>query len=263
MTGRLLLTAVFFFLLIPVTTAPGQDRSMSAQDRNARRDQYIARLDLTEERQEVRDFLEEVLRAYGEGNPESLAGLFSFVMVIHGIDGRLLNRLYSGGIDIVHAMTSNARPFMEQGLFSDPVIRGEVIALHNETETDEVYQSTITIRVLEHFKGTVPPDTVYLRQRGRFGEGDMGPREFEPKVGDQYLLLLSRPMYDFFWTMRRSRSAAEAESDDIRPAPGGFYAIYRFYRLDDGRVIMGDGSSYGTEKVFQELRWLEELISNL
>ncbi len=86
---------------------------------------------------------------------------------------------------------------------------------------------------------------------------DVGPRGFVPEVGRKYLLLLSRPMYEFFaWRRGRAEPAGTA-------AASAHYAIYRTYLAEDGRVVMGDGSSYLADDVFQELRWLAELVEEL
>lgn len=238
-------------ILLAVVAAPG----VWAQDAGSFRDRYVMSVGLGEERETLREYLYEQLVTQGHENAARLSDLFSFVMLIHGLDLEKVARLQAGGIDIVHAMTSNARPFLEQGLFSSPVLVGDVIERSDEGEPDDGFGSTVSIRVVEVLKGAAP-DTVFLRQRGRFSEG-MGPREFVPEAGRRYLLLFSRPMYEFF-VWRRGEQGGEPFA-----AKPGHYSLYRYYLSDDARVVMGDGSSYGAETVYQQLRWLDELVEEL
>lgn len=234
-------------VLAPVSPVRGQDRA-------AARETYVSELGLRGNAGDIRLYLVDELRAMGHENPEGLAEFFSFIMVLHGLDLDKLLRLQAGGIDIVHSMTSNARPFIEQGLYSDPAVVADVVEFGDAGEAGDGYASTITVRVIERLKGMATPDTIHLRQRRPFSE-EAGPHDLVPEEGGRYLLLLSRPMYEYsVW--RRS-----AEGPAV-PQPG-HYAIYRFYRADDDRVIMGDGSSYDAKSVYQELRWLQELIEEL
>ncbi len=227
-----------------------------SQDIEQARRRYVSLLGLENERLALQEHLRTELDGLGYENAENLSRFFSFVMLTHGIDRDKVARLEAGGIDVVHAMTSNARPFMEQGLFSDPAVVGEVVAIEDSDEPGDGQGSTVRVRVLETLKGTVHADTIVLRQRRRSTEG-LGPRGFVPEVGSTYLLLLSRPLYKFFvWR----RTGADSEPREPRP---GYYAIYRTYLVDDGRVVMGDGSMYTSDQVYQELRWLDELVNEL
>ncbi len=228
----------------------------AAQNMNRDRSEYLAAAGLEDEAAALEEYLRTELVALGYENADNLGRFFSFVMAIHGLDRDRVARLEAGGIDVVRAMTSEARPFIEQGLFSDPSIVGEVIGVSDSGKPGDGYGATVTVRVLETLKGSVDADTVVLRQRGTFAEG-LGPRGFVPEVGRRYLLLLSRPMYQFFVWRRATHESARAV-----PAPG-HYAIYRSYLAEDGRVVMADGSSYRADDVFQELRWLDELVKEL
>ncbi|NNE47391.1 MAG: hypothetical protein HKN37_12120 [Rhodothermales bacterium] len=250
MPRHLIRVALVLALLIPAS--PGL---VTAQDmRTARRD-HLASLGSVESASAVESYLLRQLQTIGAPNAGDLAEFFSFVMVIHGLDLQKLERLQAGGIDLVHAMTSDARPFMEQGLFSDPVVVAEVVDFGDSDEPTDGYRSTIAVRVVETLKGEVSADTLFLRQRGQFRNG-MGQNEFAPRIGEKYLLLLSRPMYEFFASRRQAPTQASA-------VPRHAYAIYRYYRADDNRIVMGDGSSHDAGSIYQELRWLEELMEAL
>jgi hypothetical protein len=209
---------------------------------------------------ELREYLLNELSVVAEPNAERISRMYSFVMAIHGLDTRLVRQLAAGGIDVVHSMTSNSRRFIEQGLYSDPAVFGKVIGFGDGDEPQDGYSSTVTVKVIETLKGEVHADTIYLRQRNSFADAQVGPRHFLPEVGGSYLLLLSRPMYEFAIARRRLQGESRPPPGTARP---DHFAIYRFYEADSTRVVMGDGSAYASRIAFQELRWLQELIDQL
>jgi len=233
---------------------------LRAQDRDEVRAAYLASAGLSEVAAELKDLLMEELQAVADPDADRLSRMYSFVMAVHGLDARLVRQLEAGGIDIVHSIRSNSRRFIEQGLYSDPAVFGEVTGFENLAQPMDGYQSTVTVKVLETLKGRVDADTIYLRQRWRIGDTDVTSRDFVPEVGKSYLLLLSKPMYDAALARRRLRGEIP---DDPVNRRSDHYAIYRFYEADSTRVVMGDGSAYASRIAFQELRWLQELIDEL
>lgn len=219
---------------------------------------YLEAVGLAAEADTVRQYLLEGLTMRAPGwdasRRESTADHMAFVLAITGITYESILELQSNGVDVVHAVAADTRPFAEQSLLADLVVVGEVINAEVTDVPGDGYHASAYVRVLRHLKGAVPADTIVIRQRlPRRG------RDIHPEVGHRYMLLLSRGMYRY--------GAANNEyqrTGSIQTAGASDYSsIYRIYRLHDGRIEWNALSADETASAFEEIRRVDDLLSRV
>ncbi len=239
--------------LIVWTVAPPS----SAQDLRLPRDEYFRLIGMYGEYSKLEQFLFDKL---SERIPETTkdrrretSAFFAYVMTANGITARTLAALEAEGIDVVHAITSDARPFSEQALLADLVVVGDAIG-EAAPETDDGYGSSVLVKVHWTLKGEAPGDTVIIRQRQRL-EGRGNP--FRPETGETYLLLLSNGLYRYGAANHAARNKGWLPSAE--PAP--YYIIYRIYKMIDGRLDWGGFTRHDTERAFEDVRRVNHLLS--
>lgn len=185
-------------------------------------------------------------------NRKQMAAFFAFVMTLSGVTAEKAERLQAEGVDVLHAITADMRPLSEQVLLSDLVIVGDVVELAETPAPGDGQRTSIGVVVREVVKGTAPGDTVVVRQQSRLGES--GSRDLQPEIGERYLLLLSNGMYRFFVA---SRGADEAvpEADLAR-----HFSTYRWYRMEDDRLLWNGYDRRDTERALREVRRVDHLL---
>jgi hypothetical protein len=188
-----------------------------------------------------------------EGRRRQTATFFAYVMAANGLTAEHAVELSAEGIDFVHAITSDTRPFIEQALLTDLVVVGDALG-EQPADGQDGYGSSALIRVRWILKGEAPGDTVVIRQRVQpAGHG----REIRPEAGYSYLLLLSNGLYRYGAANHGARNEGWLPSE----VPPQHYIIYRIYKMDDDRLDWGGFTQEDTDFAFQEIRRLDHLLS--
>ena len=238
--------------LIVLAAAP----PVSAQQVGIPHDEYFRLIGMYEQFAGLEQYLLDRLSTEKPEMPEArrrqTATFFAYVMAANGLTAEDAAQLASEGIDLVHAITSDTRPFIEQALLTDLVVVGDALGEHPTDEQDG-YGSSALIQVRWILKGDAPGDTVVIRQRVRpAGHG----REVRPEAGGSYLLLLSNGLYRYGAANHAARNDGWLPSE-VTPQ---HYIIYRIYEMDGGRLDWGGFTQEDTDLAFQEIRRLDHLL---
>ena len=168
--------------------------------------------------------------------------------------------LENHGVDLIHAVTADSRPLVEQSLMADLVVLAEVIEIAETPDDGDGFGRGITFEVLDTFKGVAFDETVVLRQ-GRRSGNRRAPR-LDAEVGEQYLLLLSQSMYAFHAAVHAGREGGEAALASIPEAEWRRRASpYRWYRFEDGRVVWNNLDRRDTALQLEDVRWLDHMVN--
>lgn len=230
----------------------------SAHSQRLDRWEYLEALGLSDEADVVRRYLVEGLTMRAQDWPTSriddTARQMAFVLAVAGITYESILELQSNGVDVVHAVAADTRPFGEQSLLSDLVVVGEVIDSQPTTEPGDGYHASAYVRVIRHLKGAAPADTIVIRQRQPRRD-----RDIQPEVGSTYLLLLSRGMY------RYGASNNWYQRTGSIPVlwPHDYSSIYRIYRLEGDRIEWNAMSADETAAAFDEIRRIDNLLNRV
>lgn len=225
----------------------------AAQDGNLPREAYLQRTGLYEQTTALERWLSDELAAREPGMTAErrtrTAAFFSFVMAVGGVTAENAPRLEAQGLDLVHAVTADARPFDEQALMADLVVFGEVVEAPEETVPEDGFSASVHLAVRQVLKGQAPGDTVVIRRR------DGVPQRGEPlDVGRAYLLLLSGGMYDYYAASHRAREGLVED-----PAYVPAYLVYRQYPVEDGRLVWTGRRD--TTAAFAQIRALDRMLT--
>ena len=174
------------------------------------------------------------------------AGRFAFFLVANGVTAADVIRLVDGGVDVLHAVTSDERPLSEQSLLADLVVVGEVLG--PAPESGDGYGGGVRVRVLDAVKGDLPADTVVVRQR----------RDRDAPVigGQRYLFLLSNGVYRY-GLHRMGTGGAVPEPERARR-----FAIYRQYLLDGDAVVWAGYSAEDTARALDTVREVDAILKD-
>ena len=191
---------------------------------------------------------------------QGMARYFAFVLTVSGFNADMAEHLDTEGIDLIHAITADTRPFDEQALMAELVVVGDVIAFVETPEPNDGFRSSIVVDVETVLKGDAPADTLVIRQRSG-PPADEAPentsRDLHPEVGERYLFLLSNGMYRFFVATR-----GEAIDPLPEPVQAQHFVIYRSYQMDDGRLLWNGLSRRDTRRAFKQIRKLDQLLAD-
>lgn len=201
---------------------------------------------------ELRNRLKNKEEAYYKDN----AAFFSMVLLLSGIRPGYYYRLQQSGVDVIHAITADVRPFDEQCLLVDVVITGKVIRIVPESSDVDGYDITIYIEVSELLKGGVPGDTLKIRQRN---VRQVTAKNVRPELNESYLLLLSSGMYGYHKANHQFRT-----KDKIVVSPPDLghedtFVIYRIYPIQNGQIIQ---SPQNKSEAFSAIRKVNRLINS-
>ncbi len=235
-----------------------------AQEQRIPRDEYFRLLELDDEFTALDDFLAirlaEQRPDWPEDRRKQTARFFAFIMTASGLTAGSADALEAGGIDIIHAITADARPFSEQSLLADLVIVGDIIETEIAQEesdlygTDDGYHASTLVDVRWTLKGQASADTVVIRQREA---RQNSRRDIRPEEGRSYLLLLSNGMYRYGAANHAARN--EGWLPTVEQAP--FYSIYRIYPMEAGRIAWGDFTQSDTDFAFEDIRRVDHILS--
>lgn len=185
----------------------------------------------------MRNLIEAGLRAEIPGESEQFyaqnTSFFSMVLLLSGVRPLHVYQLNDAGIDVVHAITADSRPFSEQSLLADLVILGEVTGLQSADDRGDGFDVTVEVTIVETLKGISPSETVQIRQRNANRLADSTTR---PESGGTYLFLLSSGMYGYHSATYQLRSTGEAEVRAPRLGEEEIFLIYRMYPYRQGEV---------------------------
>lgn len=219
------------------------------------RAEYLATQGLTEEAEAIEAMLREGLREQGMGTARRrarTADFFSFVLAVSGITLDTIERLEEEGIDLARATTGRSRPLMEQALLADLVVVGTVVGVDQNSGIPDTHNYTLTVGVSDTLKGSVPGDTILIRQKQRVSPQSPDPK---PEVGETFLFLASNALYRYS-LHRNTAPDARPPADEMRRR----YSIYRRYRIEEGRLLWKSRSREETQQALDDIRRLAEWV---
>lgn len=224
-----------------------------AQRDPAARADYLRTQNRTEQATAVKRYVLEELRKREMGSSAGqrvrTANFFSFVLTVSGVTLDVIERLEDRDVDVIHAITAQSRPLIEQALLADLVAVGRITAVDTTTALADEHAYGLTVAVETPLKGTVPADTLLIRQKERISTRSPDPR---PEVGERFLFLASNGLYRYYaW------KGGEAPADSVLRRR---YSIYRRYRLRDGRLLWRDQTRQQTQRAFQRVRTLDRWL---
>ena len=229
-------------------SAPAQ-----AQRDPAARAEYLRAQTLTEPATAVKEYLLEELRTRKMGTSAGqrvrTANFFSFVLTVSGVTREVIERLEDRDIDVIHAITAQSRPLVEQALLADLVAVGHITAVDTTTALADEHTYGLTVAVEERLKGPVPADTILIRQKQRVSTRSPDPT---PEVGERFLFLASNGLYRYYaW------KGGDPPADAVLRRR---YSIYRRYRFRNGRLLWRDRTRRQTRQAFRRVRTLDRWL---
>ena len=250
-------------VLIAAMVACTMPRPAASQERGEAQANYLHAVGLDQDALALEQILLEGLQTHKPfllaAHQEGMARYFAFVMTVSGLNAGMAQHLEKKGIDLIHAITADTRPFNEQALMADLVVVGDVIAVVETPEPDDGFRSSIVVEAQTVLKGEAPSDTLFIRQRSGLS-GDKAPedtsRDLHPEAGERYLFLLSNGMYRFFAASRDEAIAPMPETVQAQ-----HFVIYRSYRMDDDRLLWNRFNRRDTKRAFKQIRKLDRLMT--
>lgn len=227
-----------------------------AQRNPEARANYLEAEGLNERAEEIEEVLLDRLEDRDMGTAKQrvrTADFFSFILSVSGITPDDVEQLEEKGIDIVHTITARARPLMEQSILVDLVVVGSIASVEADGELADDHRHSLTVVVTDTLKGTVPSDSIIIRQKQRVSPQSPDPK---PEVGETFLFLVSNGVYRYYLHRNTTRDARPPESEIRRR-----YSIYRRYRIDEGRLLWEGRTREETRRALRSIetldRWLE------
>ena len=208
---------------------------VNAQNLQISHDDYLDAIGFEDEGIVMRSILNAGLRDrfpdQDAGFYQQRSSFFSMVLLVSGVMPFHIYALQENGIDIIHAITADVRPFSEQSLLADIAVIAEVINIETGKPDNDGFDVTVTIKTEQLLKGEAPSDTLYIRQRNLSRLSDSTTR---PETGNSYLFLLSSGVYLYQSANYLFRETGEAEVR--RPYIGreNTFVIYRIYPFRNG-----------------------------
>lgn len=224
-----------------------------AQRDPAARAEYLRTQNLTEPVTAVKRYLLEELRerqmGTSAGQRVRTADFFSFVLILSGVTLDVIERLEDRDLDVIHAITAQTRPLVEQALLADLVAVGRIVGVDTTTALADGHTYGLTVAVEDLLKGTVPADTILIRQKQRVSPRSPDPT---PEAGERFLFFASNGLYRYYaWR------GGKAPPDSVLRRR---YSIYRRYRLRNGRLLWRNQTRRQTRRSFQRVRTLDRWL---
>lgn len=154
------------------------------------------------------------------------ASFFSMILLLNNVKPRDFYLLEEQGVDVLHAITADTRPFSEQSLLADLVITGTVTDVETRLPKNDGFDVSVSILVEDILKGAVPGDTITIRQRNLDRLSDSQTR---PEKGRSYLFLLSSGVYGYQKANYQYANVGEAEAGAPDFGSEETFLIYRMY----------------------------------
>lgn len=209
--------------------------------------------DAAELEQWLRDQLEAHLPEWTVERRQQNAAFFAFVLTVTGMTAEAADALQDQGVDVIHGLTADTRPFIEQALLADLVVVGDVVDSQTSLEPNDGLEMSEIVAIRRVLKGDIRGEQLIIRRRDRGNE-----RDIAPVVGNRYLLLLNSGMYAF--AAARHRAAAGHPAEESAEA---HYSIYRIYEMDDGRLLWRNFDREQTAQAFEEIQLLDQMLDEL
>lgn len=232
--------------------------ALHAQQIGIPHDDYLRAIGLEEEgvqiKQELLDGLQGQAPHLPGSNFENNAAFFSMVLTLSGITPEIYQQLETEGIDIIHAITAESRPFSEQSLLSDLVLIGTVSGAEKDESYNDGFEISVQVVANEYLKGSAPVDSLIIRQSSEQRNSDMSNR---PEADSTYLFLLSSGMYGYQRANHQFRESGEALVTAPNTGKENVFVIYRMYPLINGTL---QHTTKDLTTVRKELKNMDELI---
>lgn len=224
-----LFTVMLFFFLEPVSSRCQQIRISHGDYLQAigSRDDYVVMKNIL--MNQLKNRVEDKPDAYYEDN----ADFFSMVLLLSGVSPSDYYKLEQNGIDVIHAITADVRPFDEQSLLSDLVVIGTVIDEIPKQSNKDGFDKTINVQITEILKGSVPVDTIQIRRRD---SAQISNNNIQPELNKSYLFLLSSGMYGYHKANHQFRNKNEAVVSPPKLGQEQIFLIYRIYPHINGQL---------------------------
>lgn len=226
-------------------------------------EEYLNAAGVEAEAEELKQFLlsgmKEELPGMTEHWYQTNAGFFTFILLINGVTPPIAYNLQNEGIDMIHAITSDARPLGEQSLLADLVILGEVIRVTRNDKIEDGFDMSVEVRIEELLKGESPGDTIVIRQNERRRLAETNP-DNKPEEGRMYLFLLSSGMYGYQLVNHDLRTKGEALVSLSQANRERNFVIYRIYPYSNGQLQWLSYTRQDTEQAFEQIRLIDQLL---
>lgn len=218
------------FILLRPAESNSQQLSIAHGD-------YLKAIGLGDEYVVMKNILMSHLKNRVEDKPaafyEDNADFFSMVLLLSGVTPSDYYKLEQNGIDVIHAITEDVRPFDEQSLLSDLVVIGTVIDEIPEQSSEDGFGTTINVQITEILKGSVPVDTIQIRQRNSV---QISNNKVQPELNKSYLFLLSSGMYGYHKANHQFRNKNEVILSPPKLGQEQVFLIYRIYPHINGQL---------------------------
>ena len=121
----------------------------ASQDRSEARAAYLRAVGLDQDALALEQVLLEGLQIQKPfltaSHRHEMARTFAFFMIMSGLNADMAKHLEKKGIDLIHAITANTRPFDEQALMADLVVVGDVVTFVETPDPDDGFRSSIVV----------------------------------------------------------------------------------------------------------------------
>lgn len=183
------------------------------------------------------------------------ASFFSMILLLSNVSPRDYYLLEEQNVDIIHAITADTRPFSEQSLLADLVLLGTVTDIETNTPLNDGFDVSVNVIVDDLLKGSVPGDTITIRQRNLNRLSDSLTR---PEEGRSYLFLLSSGVYGYQKANYQFAQTGEAVAGIPDFGNEQIFVIYRMYnKRGDAILEPGMNISEIKEEVLPVTRIIE------
>lgn len=215
--------------------------SLEAQNNRISHQDYMEAIGLGDDYLVMSNILVRGLQLKEPGNSAEYyinnASFFSMILLLSKVKPRDYYLLEEQGIDILHAITADTRPFSEQSLLADLVITGTVTNIETNTPANDGFDVSVSVVVEDVLKGAVPGDTITIRQRNLDRLSDSLTR---PGSGRSYLFLLSSGVYGYQKANYQFSQSGEAEAGIPDFGNETTFVIYRMYNKKGNRIVRPD-----------------------
>lgn len=251
-----LLFCSFCFIMILIVSKPGIS---SSQQLSISHGDYLKAIGWEDNFIVMKNILKNRLMQQIDDKPEAYyednANFFSMVLLLSGVEPIDYYRLEENGVDVIHAITADVRPFDEQSLLSDVVILGDVVEIVDDSTIDDGFDRTVKVKVTDVLKGSVLVDTVQIRRRK---PSNMLRNDIRPELNRSYLLLLSSGMYGYHTANHHFRQKKEVVVSPPQFGHEKVFVIYRIYPYINGALYY---SPQNRTAAFNSLERVDRLLN--
>lgn len=254
---RVFPTSFLFFICVSILMVSPAEKASSQRIGIAHQD-YMKAIGWEDDFLILKNILQNELESRIKDRPPEYytdnANFFSMVLLLSEVKPIHYYKFNQNGVDVIHAITANIRPFDEQSLLSDVVVLGTVTDVKQEEYEDDGFDISVAVEVKESLKGEVPSDTIIIRQRNA---SRLPGSENNLDLGQSYLLLLSSGMYGYHKANHHLQ-----ERDEIVVSPPDFgnesvFVIYRLYPYSNGQLLR---SPQPRDTAFRSLRFVDSML---